>query len=366
MKAFLNAVIFTGKRFVKNQSLLIHDKTIQKICPASKLPKGIQKIDCNGGYLVPGFVDLQIYGTGKILFSQYTDLKSLNSIADKLVKAGTTAFYITLATNSFEVFEKAAEVVNNCRHPAVRGIHLEGPFINPEKRGAHIVEYIKKPDYHELKSFLKKAGGVVKMMTLAPEMCDKKILGLLRENGVLISAGHSNATFQEGQKGFEGGIRTVTHLYNAMSPLHHRKPGLAGAVFLDSRAMSSIIPDGIHVDFKMVEIARKQMGERLFYITDAVAECKEGPYQHIRQKDRYALPDGTLSGSAITMVDAVRNGVKYAGIELEESLLMASEYPARLAGFEKDGEISCGKSANLNCLSQDLKLKFTVFNGEIV
>lgn len=366
MKAFVNAVIFSGNQFIKDKALVVEDGVIRGVCEMNQLSADTPRVDCDGGYLVPGFIDLQIYGAGKILFSQYTDSESLQSVSSQLVKSGTTSFFITLATNSFEVFNKAVDVVKQNRHQAVKGIQLEGPFLNPLKKGAHITKYICKPDYQKLNLFLKRADGVIKMMTLAPEVCDKRTIGLLNNNGVLVSAGHSNATFEEAQKGFDRGIKMVTHLYNAMSPLHHRAPGLPGAVFLNENAMASIIADGIHVSFEMVKITKRIMGKRLFYITDAVAECKEGPYRHIKKKDRYVLPNGILSGSKLTMVKAVRNGVTQVGIDLAESIRMASEYPADLAGFKKEGKIMKGYKANLNCLTKDLKLKFTVFNGEMV
>lgn len=362
MKAFINSTIFTGDKLLTNRVILVDGTKISGI--TSSLPDNVEIFDCKDTILAPGLIDLQIYGGGGYLFSSSLSGESLHAIANDLVSKGTTGFFITLATNSFQVFRKAVEVVRDFPHPAVLGIQLEGPYINPLKKGAHLEKYIKKPELSELRQFMKDADGVVKMMTVAPEQCDKDAIDLLLDHNVLISAGHSNATYDEAIRGFSRGIKATTHLFNAMSPLHHRDTGLPGAVLLSETVNSSIIPDGIHVDFEMVKIAKRLMNERLFFITDAVEEIREGEYIHIRQKDRFTLPDGTLSGSALTMPLAVKNGVERIGLPIEESLRMASVYPSKLAGLEGHGQIKENGVANFVCLSKDLELKFTVFRGE--
>ncbi len=217
-----------------------------------------------------------------------------------------------------------------------------------------------------MKKLLKDANGVLKIMTLAPEMCDPGIIKLLIDSGVVVSAGHSNATFDEAAKGYENGITTTTHLFNAMSPLHHRGTGLPGAAFLSENVFASIIADGIHVDFNTLMISKKIMKERLFLITDAVEENKKGAYVHVKQKDRYTLPDGTLSGSKLTLLKAVKNCVQYAGIPLDEAIRMASTYPAEIMNLSDRGKIEPGQIANLTIFSEDYHPKYTVLNGEII
>ena len=190
-------------------------------------------------------------------------------------------------------------VVRENPHPAILGLHIEGPYISPMRRGAHIKEYIKLPESEEVKALIAEGKGVVKMLTLAPEVCSPEIIDLLNENGIVVAAGHSNATFREAVEGFGWGIRTTTHLFNAMSQLHHRDPGLPGAVFETENVFASIIADGIHVDYSMVSIAKKMLKERLFLISDAVEENMKDSYMHVRQSDRFTLPDGTLSGSLL-------------------------------------------------------------------
>lgn len=186
------------------------------------------------------------------------------------------------------------------------------------------------PQLDELKMLMDKGGDVIKMITVAPEVCSDEVLNFLVENVSIVSAGHTNATYKEAQAGFGKGIVAATHLFNAMTGLQHREPGVVGAIFNDANVVSSIVCDGVHVDFAAVRIAKKVMAERLFYITDAVAESKTGSYQHIFQNDRYTLPDGTLSGSSLTMMKSVTNGISKAGIAPEESLKMAAEYPGNL------------------------------------
>ena len=239
----------------------------------------------------------------------------------------------------------------------VLGLHLEGPFLHPEKRGAHLPEYLRQPTLENIKKLFAQGRGIVKMMTVAPEMCPPEVLDFLCEQTeVVISAGHSNATFQQAQAAFAGGIRVATHLFNAMSPLQHRAPGLPGAIFNHPDVRVSLVPDGHHVDFEVIKIAKKLLQERLFLITDAVTENPDGQYAHRLDGDKYVVADGTLSGSALTMLKAVKNCVQHAGIELEEALRMASAYPAQVMGLEhRFGKIEAGRTENFVLLNAQLE-----------
>ncbi len=210
------------------------------------------------------------------------------------------------------------------------------------------------------KALLEYGKGVITMITLAPEVCSTEVIELIQSYGVIISAGHSNATFEEANKGFAHGIHTATHLYNAMSALQHRAPGITGAVMHHQTVMSSIVPDGYHVDFAAVSIAKKVMQERLFFITDAVTETSEGYYPHQLQGDKY-VSNGILSGSALTMAKCVKNGVEEAGIELSEALRMASLYPAKVMKLDKKlGKIAKGYKAAFVVLNDNLEVVQTV------
>ena len=366
LTAYTNAIIFTGAEKISGKTLLTEDDKIKGVIENELIPQNAKIIDCKDLIIAPGFIDLQIYGGGGYLFSNKPTSTALKSMADSLLSSGTTGFYITLATNSMEIFFEAIKVVKENPHPAVLGLHFEGPYLNPVKRGAHIKEYIKRPERKEVQELLKAADGVLKIMTLAPEMCDPEIIHLLKDNGVVIYAGHSNATFAEAVAGYENGITTTTHLFNAMSPIHHRDTGLPGAVYLSKNVYASIIADGIHVDFNALKISKKIMGERLFLITDAVAPVADGAYMHVEKEDRYTLPDGTLSGSKLTLLKAVQNCVEKADIPLDEALRMASSYPAQVMNLIDRGKIGVGYKANFTIFSEEYNICDTVLNGEVV
>ena len=365
LTAFTNAIIYTGTQKIKRKTLLTEDDKIKGILENELIPANAKIIDCKELIIAPGFIDLQIYGGGGYLFSNKPTKTALKSMTDGLLSIGTTGFYVTLATNSMEIFHEAIKVVKENPNPAVLGLHFEGPYLNPVKRGAHILKYIKKPERKEVEELLKAADGVLKIMTLAPEMCDPEIIHLLKDNGVVISAGHSNATFAEAAAGYENGITTTTHLFNAMSPIHHRDTGLPGAVYLSKNVYASIIADGIHVDFNALKISKKIMQERLFLITDAVEEVKEGAYVHVKKEDRFTLPDGTLSGSKLTLLKAVQNCVEKADIPLDEALRMASTYPAQVMNLSDRGKIDVGCKANLTVFSEDYQIQGTVLEGAV-
>jgi N-acetylglucosamine-6-phosphate deacetylase len=200
------------------------------------------------------------------------------------------------------------------------------------------------------------------MMTLAPEMQSEEVIDLLNKAGIIISIGHSMANFKEATVFFEK-IPAATHLFNAMPLLHHRQPGLVGAIF-SKKPYTSIVADGIHVNFEMIKLAKKILGDKMFLITDAVTACNYGPYQHVFNHDYYVMPDGTLSGSALTMLSAIKNCVNYVHIDLDEAIRMATTYPANLINI-KNHELKNGSVANLVLLDADLKIQYTIMASQI-
>ncbi|MDT8400965.1 MAG: N-acetylglucosamine-6-phosphate deacetylase [Bacteroidales bacterium] len=362
--ALKNSVIYTGNEKLSGRVLLIEDDIIKAIVDQADIPEGTEIIDYSAYSVAPGLIDLQIAGAGGYLFSENPTVAALKAITGSIVKSGTTGFLIAVPTNSFDTYRKIIDVVKNNPHPAVLGLHLEGPYINKEKGGAHNSEYIKKTDREEVKELLDYAQGAIKMITLAPELCDQGFIATLINYGVTVAAGHSKANFKEASDGFEWGVRACTHLFNAMSPFHHRDPGLPGATFDSETACASIIVDGIHVDYHAVSIAKKIMKERLYLVSDAVEENSEGAYLHKKREDRFTLPDGTLSGSKLTMLEAVRNCIKHVDIPVDEALRMASGYPARLIGMDKLGFIIPGYKANLTVFNTDFIVKQVVIGGK--
>lgn len=359
--AYTNATIYTGTGVDRNKTLLVNNHIIERITAATDIPEAYTLRDLTGLNIAPSFIDLQIYGAQGKLFSSYPDVTTIAATYDYCLKGGCSHFMITLATNTIDLFLKGIEAVQaywDAGGKGLLGLHLEGPYLNPQKKGAHTPAHIKKPTIKEIQSLLTHRPGVVKMMTLAPEMCDPEVITYLLQEGIIVSAGHSNATYQQAMEGFALGIPTATHLFNAMSPFQSREPGLVGAIYDHPLVRSSIVPDGIHVDFVSLKLSKKIMGDRLFFITDAVTHNNLGGYAHEFTGDRYTLPDGTLSGSALNMMQCVSNAVKYADISLEEALRMAATYPATLLNdHNRLGKIAAGYQADFVIFDDALQIK---------
>lgn len=360
--AYTNCTIFTGSGVEKKKTIFVKNDIIERVASAEEIPASYTVRDLQGLNIAPAFIDLQIYGAHSKLFSSNLSTAAIAATYEYCIKGGCSHFMITLATNSIDLFLKGIEVVQ--QHwdeggKGLLGLHLEGPYINPEKKGAHTLQHIKQPTLQEVELLLNHRKGVVKMITLAPEMCDPAIIEYLLHQNIIVSAGHSNASYQQATESFNKGIPTATHLFNAMSPFQSREPGIVGAVYNHPSVKSSIVPDGIHVDFVGLKLSKKLMGNRLFFITDAVTENSSGDYEHIFKGDRFTLPNGTLSGSALTMIRCVTNAVHYADISLEEALRMASTYPAELlkGNTTPMGKIAAGHLASFVVFDQSLQVK---------
>jgi N-acetylglucosamine-6-phosphate deacetylase len=348
--------LFTGNEWLYNHDIVVEGGIIKSVLPSTKRTLVTDDTDT---FLAPAFVDFQVYGAAQKLFAEYPAPDILQTMQEVFSKEGTCLFQPTLATNTMDVFRKGIDAVRdywNAGGKGVHGLHLEGPWIHPDKRGAHIKELIHPPTPAEVKELLEYGKGVVKTITIAPEVCSDEVIALLSSYKIVLSAGHSNATCTQATEGFGKGISTVTHLYNAMSPLHHREPGVVGAAFNSTDATASIIPDGHHVNFTAVAVAKKLMGDRLFAITDAVTETTTGPYRHHLVDGKYEC-NGTLSGSALTMHKCFINLVDKVEIEVEEALRMCSLYPARALGVEYQyGKIAPGFAAQFVVLNKQLDL----------
>ncbi len=359
MTAYFNGYFFTGSETLHGPCLLTENGRILGF--SETLPPEAEKVDLQNGWLVPAFLDLQIYGGHGQFFGEFPSVEALSATYDYCLSGGASHFMPTLATHSEAVTLAAIAAVRDYwqqGRPGVLGLHLEGPFIHPAKRGAHLPQYVRTPDLDSVRKLFDQGRGVVKMMTIAPEICPPEVLDFfMQQREVVISAGHSNATYRQAQAAFDGGIRTATHIFNAMSALQHREPGLVGAIFNHPTVRVSLVADGYHVDFAAIRVAKKMLQERLFLITDAVTENPHGQYAHRRDGDKYVVADGTLSGSALTMLQAVKNCVYQAGMPLEEALRMASLYPAQVMGLEGEfGKIAVGRKVDFLWLNPGLEL----------
>lgn len=342
--------IFTGNQWLAGHAVIAEEGSIKEVLPADQLPAGSATQNFPDAFIAPAFLDLQIYGAYDKLFSVHPEPDALKRLNDYCRSGGAILCLPTVATNTYAIFYKSIDAVREYwqqNGKGVLGLHIEGPWINPVKKGAHLEECIHSPTMEQVRSLLDYGKGVIKMITLAPEMCSTEIIALIQSYDIIVSAGHSNATYEQASESFAKGITTCTHLYNAMSPLQHRAPGLVGAILDDEKVMASIIPDGHHVDYAAIRIAKQVMKERLFVITDAVTNTSEGAYPHVKKGDKYEA-NGILSGSALTINKAVYNLVNYAAVDLGEALRMCSLYPARVMGMDKElGCIAPGYKASL-------------------
>ena len=345
--------VFTGTSWLANTSVICEDGIIKDVFAGNAS-------DNSGSarypIIAPAFIDIQIYGASSKLFSVFPSADTLEKMYRHCLTGGTSHFLPTIATNTSEILKQGIDAIRSYwdkNGNGVIGLHIEGPWINKIKRGAHLEHLIHNPDLEEVKSILEYGKDVIKIITLAPEVCDKAVIDLVKSYNIIISAGHSNATYSEATQAFDDGIKASTHLFNAMTALHHREPGFAAATMMHPNVMSSIVPDGLHVDFEMVRFAKNLMGKRLFIITDAVTETNEGPYMHERVGDKYES-NGILSGSALTMAKGVKNLVEKCQIPLEEALKMASLYPAEAIGLDNNlGKLEKGFVASLVMLNED-------------
>jgi N-acetylglucosamine-6-phosphate deacetylase len=366
IKALYNLKLISDGSITAGKAVLIDGSEIKAIINESDVPADISKKDLNGAYLAPGFIDLQIYGSGGKLFAGKPEVAALKRMEDDLLNQGTTGFFATIGTNSNDIVEAGIAAAKEYRSMArgnFWGVHLEGPYLNPAKKGAHPEKYIKKATLTEVKGWVEQAEGVITMITIAPELQDQEVIDYLHMQGIIISSGHSNASYEEGKAFLNKPIPAVTHLFNAMPQMHHREPGYIPAIF-EEKPYTSIVADGNHVDWPMIRLAKRELGDKLFLITDAVTAATEGTYQHRLEGDKYVMPDGTLSGSSLSMIKAVQNCVEKVGIDLAEAVNMATLYPAQLASKKSKGRIAAGYDADLIVFNEQFKTLATVLKGD--
>lgn len=354
MTAYISAQeLFTGSSWISEVVIEIADGKIIAIKKEGYDHKNAFPL------VVPALIDLQIYGAGGKLLSEYPEASTIQLIYDYCVAGGAAYFQPTIASQSNEIIMAAIKAVKDYKSSGGKGcmgLHIEGPWINPIKKGAHNEAVIHSPTMEEVKAIIDYGADDIGMITVAPEVCSKEIIDFIQSKGIVVSAGHTNADYTTAMSFFDNGIQVATHLYNAMSPIQHRAPGVVGALFNHPRAMCSLVADGYHVDFSAIQIAKKLMGDRLFCITDAVTTTNTGFYQHYLVGDKYESA-GTLSGSALTQLKSVNNLVEQVGIDVGEAVKMCSLYPAKVMQQKGiTGTIEVNENADLLCLSADRQL----------
>ncbi|MBJ6145333.1 N-acetylglucosamine-6-phosphate deacetylase [Hymenobacter sp. BT559] len=363
-----NCQIYTGTEVLTGHQVLVEGTHIAALFAPGQLLPSLPQVDGQGLHLSPGLIDLQLYGGGGSAFGFAPSLPALQQLRRHTLRQGTTSFLPTVPTNTPAVVDQALAVIRQAlpTMPGLLGLHLEGPYINPGKRGVHPAELVRRPTLSELADLLDRGRGVLRMLTLAPEVVGPTETALLAASGLVFSAGHSDASYEQGMQAFAHGYAAATHLFNAMSPLTSRAPGLVGAVYDDQAVCASIVADGRHCAYASVRISHRLLGERLFLISDATAPTQQGPYQFRAQDDYFVDAAGTLAGSGLTLLQAVRNCVQHVGLPLAESLRMATLYPARVLGLDQHlGRIAPGYQADLCLFDDDFRVHATVLQGQL-
>ncbi|GGK02956.1 N-acetylglucosamine-6-phosphate deacetylase [Lentibacillus kapialis] len=374
-----NTAIFTEENGVVNGSLLIEDTIIKTIHTEKPLPpEDAIVIDGEGLNLIPGFIDGHIHGAAGADVMDATE-EALDTMAGALPAEGTTSFLATTITQAPQNTDKALENVADYQSKQgmadVIGVHLEGPFIEADKKGAQPLEHIMEPDINQFKKWQHLSGNSIRTITMAPEHdATGEFMEFLFTSGVNVSAGHTDAGFEGIKKAIPYGLRQLTHLCNAMNGIHHRDIGAVGAAFELDELRAELIADGIHVSPEMLQLIFSNVGsKRLILITDAMrAKCLQaGNYELGGQpvtvtEDRAILKDGTLAGSILKMSEGARQMLQLRDASIHHVVQMTSANPAKQVGiFDRKGSIKPGKDADLLLVDDDLDIKYTICRGMI-
>ncbi len=376
MKAIVGGKIILKDRIIENYAILFTNK-IESIIPENLLPENIETIDANGEYVAPGLIDLHIHGyLGKDVCDG--EEESIRTISNGLLANGVTGYLPTTMTEDMGVITKAFDVCLSLKEEsekwdgsAILGCHAEGPFISESKKGAQDAKYILKPDA----SFVKKYSDIIKIITLAPETDTEDfsaISEMCRDTDVVVSMGHTSADYDTAMASVNAGVRHATHLFNAMTPLAHRAPGVVGAA-LNSDVSTELIVDTFHVDASLYNMLWKLKGRKLCFITDCLPAggLPEGEYTLGGQKIIYEgivcrLEDGTVAGSVLHLNKGVWNVYSNSNIPLYECVNCASLNPATVIGMDKQkGSLEIGKDADIIITDSQFNVIKTIIGGEI-
>jgi N-acetylglucosamine-6-phosphate deacetylase len=373
--ALLNGRVLTAQGLRADCAVLLDGARIEALV-ARDDPRCLegQVEDLAGQILVPGFIDTQVNGGGDVLINDRPDAAAIDAIGAAHRQFGTTGFLPTLISDDLDVIANAIAAVRTAmatRIPGVLGIHIEGPFLSSARRGVHDAKHLRNLD-SSIVPLLCSLGGGKTLVTLAPEMTTPAVIAELTARGIIVAAGHSEATHAQTNQAIVHGLRGFTHLFNAMSPLTPREPGMVGAALCDDSTWCGIIVDGHHVHPATLEVAlRCKRRDRFVLVTDAMPVVGSGKDSFelqgktIRVVDGVCRDDnGTLAGTAIDMASAVRKCVSMLGLDLAEALRMASQYPAEYLGLGHElGRIAPGYRANLALLDEALYVRRTWIDG---
>jgi N-acetylglucosamine-6-phosphate deacetylase len=372
-RALTNGRVMTGGMLREGLAVIVAEGRIAAVISADDVPAAMPREDLGGNLLLPGFIDVQVNGGGNRLFNDAPTIETIAAIGAAHRRFGTTGFLPTLISDDLAVIARAiasttqaiAEAV-----PGVLGIHVEGPFLNIERRGIHDAARLRKLDREALALLTANSSGQM-LVTLAPEMVDDADIRELTQAGIIISAGHSNTSYPRMIDAFAAGVSGITHLFNAMPPLTSREPGLVGAA-LGGEAWCGIIVDGRHVDPVVLKIALASRANRRFMLVTDAMPCVgtdlttfdlQGRTITVRDGACYDA-HGRLAGSNLDMASAVRNAVTLLGLDLAAASQMASGNPAEFLGLGAElGQIAAGYRADLVLLDDRLEVCETWIGG---
>ncbi|MDC0708653.1 N-acetylglucosamine-6-phosphate deacetylase [Stigmatella sp. ncwal1] len=376
------ARLFTGERILDSHVLVLDGARISAVMPASAVPAGAEVVRLpEEAVLAPGFIDAQVNGAGGVLFNDTPTPEAARAIAAAARRTGTTGLLPTFITDAKASMQRACEaVVETLARPGsgVLGIHLEGPFIGGDRPGVHDPRFIRTPDASDVEYLAALSGrlagrGGRLMLTLAPEQVGDAAIRRFASAGVVVAAGHTAASYERTRDAVEAGIRGFTHLFNAMPPVSNRQPGPVLAAMDSDSAWCGIIVDGIHVHPALLRLLMKSKPSgKVFLVTDAMPPVGTDADSFtlygnkiFRRDGRLVTETGTLAGADIDMATSVRNCVQLLGLSLEESLRMASLYPAFFLGLDEYvGRLASGYRADLTLLRPDFKVLATWVSGQ--
>ena len=343
--ALAGADVFDGEDQLSGYAVVVKEGFVETVCPEAELPPGLEKRLLRGGLLAPGFVDIQVNGGGGTLFNDEPSVEGVRHICAAHARFGSTALLPTVITDQPAVTLAAIEAVEEALAegvPGCLGIHVEGPFIAPARKGAHDPALIRRMGKEDLRRLCETKVRPL-LLTLAPENVDNAQIAALNAAGIRVSIGHSEADFETAISAFDAGATCVTHLFNAMSQMNHRAPGLVGAALARRDIWCGVIPDGHHVHPSVLQIAvqAKQGTRKLMAVTDAMPTVgsKSDTFELngrivTRRNGKLTLPDGTLAGSNLNMIDALRYIVSVLHVPLSEALRMCAVHPAAFLGCD--------------------------------
>lgn len=377
--ALKNVKIITPFRIVDNGTIVINGKQIANMGRVSDvaIDSETKVYDLKGMTVTPGFIDLLVHGGGGKGFADDSD-ESIKTISDFFFSHGTTGMLASLFSKRIDLLKKDVDRIatysEQHKDSNIWGIHMEGPFINPQIKGAHKIEYLWEPNVDMWNDLNSSARGSIKLMTIAPELPGNiDVIRAAASQGVVPSIGHTLALYDDIEKAIDNGAAHVTHMFNAMRPFHHREPGIMVAALLRNELKVELIADGIHVDPIVMKLLHNIKGSGgIILVTDAIraSGMPDGDYHFMDQKiivkdKRAYLENGTtLAGSTLTMEEAIRNMVRLVGVPITDAVRMASLNGAKVLGLEhQKGILAVGKDADLVVMDDDFNVHATIYEG---